>query len=54
MGLLMRTVVGRTGLMMVTVLCFKQDCPVKLAPVIIDLLVLAISGPRVVFSWVSY
>ena len=52
--LLMRTVVGRTGLMMVAVLCFKQDCPVKLAPVIIDLLVLAISGPRVVFSWVSY
>ena len=45
--LLMRTVVGRTGLMMVAVLCFKQDCPVKLAPVIFDLLVLAISGPRV-------
>ena len=44
--LLMRTVVGRTGLMMVAVLCFKQDCPVKLAPVIFDLLVLAISGPR--------
>ena len=42
----MRTVVGRTGLVMVTVLCFNQDCPVKLAPVVFDLLVLTVSGPR--------
>ena len=45
-ALLLRTVVGRTGLVMVAVLCFKQDCPVKLAPVVFGLLVLAISGPR--------
>ena len=45
-ALLMRTVVGHTGLVMVTVLCFNQDCPVKLAPVVFDLLVLTVSGPR--------